>query len=290
MKILITADLHYDITRSRRPARRLARRICAEGGDALVLVGDTAGSELAPMEEALDLFGRFAGRKLMVPGNHCLWCRPGESSVDRYERILPDLVAAHGFSVLDHSPVILGRVGLVGSIGWYDYSFADESLKIPEAFYRAKVAPGAAMQLGGYDELLEEHRGRLADRARLVYSRWMDGMRVRLGMSDEAFCDLLAERLGEQLRQLSEQVDRIIVFLHHLPFVQLVPRNRPDRFAFAAAFLGSGRFGEVLLEFPKVTHVFCGHSHWPLVHVEQQVTAINIGSTYVDKRLEILEL
>ena len=59
--------------------------------------------------------------------------------------------------MLDHQPVVLGGVGLAGSIGWYDYSFADESLGIPEAFYEAKIAPGAAAYLGRQG-LLEAHR------------------------------------------------------------------------------------------------------------------------------------
>ena len=48
MRILVTADLHYDIERSRAPTRQLAREIAATGGDALVLVGDTAGADLTP--------------------------------------------------------------------------------------------------------------------------------------------------------------------------------------------------------------------------------------------------
>ena len=31
---LVTADLHYDISRSREPVMLLARRTCASGGDA----------------------------------------------------------------------------------------------------------------------------------------------------------------------------------------------------------------------------------------------------------------
>ena len=62
MKILVTSDLHYDITRSREPTRDLARRVCAKGGDALVLVGDTAGARLEPLGEALTLFDGFPGK------------------------------------------------------------------------------------------------------------------------------------------------------------------------------------------------------------------------------------
>lgn len=289
MKILVTADLHYDIARSRDPTRDLARRVCAEGGDALVLVGDTAGARLEPLGEVLELFGDFPHRKLLVPGNHCLWSRPGENSLDRYEKILPEFIRRYGFEMLDCAPVVLNDVGLAGSIGWYDYSFADEALGIPEAFYEAKISPGAAVELGGYAELLDAHRDRLTERNLAIRSRWMDGVNVRVGMSDKAFNELLCGRLAEQLEALSAKVGRIIAFVHHLPFAQLVPRDRPDRFAFAAAFLGSPRLGEVLLNCPKVTHVYCGHSHWTSELKIEHITAVSVGSTYTEKHLEILD-
>ena len=66
MRILVTADLHYDIPRSREPARALAARACAAGGDAIVLVGDTAGPDLGPLAECLALLADFGGRKFLV--------------------------------------------------------------------------------------------------------------------------------------------------------------------------------------------------------------------------------
>jgi len=290
MKILITADLHYEIPRSRKPAAKLIRRLCREGGDVVVLVGDTAGAKPEPLGEALELFAGFEGLKLLVPGNHCLWCAGEEDSLDRYERILPDLAAEHGFAVLDHNPTELGGIGLVGSVGWYDYSFADRSLGIPIDFYRAKVAPGAAVQLGGYDDLLAAHQGKIPEAAFELRSRWMDGRYVRLPMSDEQFCEFLADRLAGQLAELAGRTERILAFVHHLPFAELVPESRNQRMAFAAAYLGTPLLGRVLLDCPKVTHVYCGHSHWRGVHKIDHITAVNVGSTYSDKRMEILEL
>ena len=290
MKILITADVHYDISRSRAAAKQLSEQICAEGGDALVLIGDTAGAQLEPFKEALKLFEGFDGRKFLVLGNHCLWCADGEGSLERYEQILPELAAGLGFEVLDHAPGIMGNVALVGSIGWYDYSFADESLGIPEAFYEAKIAPGAARYLGGYDDLLESHRGLITERHLAIGARWMDGIRVRLPFSDRAFSETVSRRLSDHLAEVSSKVDRIVAFVHHLPFRELVPRGRPDRFAFAGAFLGSERLGQVLLEHEKVTHAYCGHSHWYAKRKIEHITAINVGSTYSDKRLETLTI
>ena len=290
MKIVITADLHYDVARSRKGVRRLARDAVATGGDVLVLLGDTAGVGLEPLRECLGLFADFPGRTLLVPGNHCLWCREGEDSIERYERVLPEVAAEFGAAVLDHNPVVIGDTGLVGSVGWYDYSFRDESLEIPLSFYRAKVAPGAARRIDRHRHLVETHADELGQRQLAMPTRWMDGEFIRLGVSDEEFSDRLVAKLRRQIEDLSPGVARIVAFMHHLPFRELVPRDRPDRFAFAAAYMGTQKLGDVLLACDKVSHVYCGHSHWPGRHRIGHVNVINVGSTYVEKKLESLEL
>jgi predicted phosphodiesterase len=181
MRILVTADLHYNIARSQEPARLLARQTCDEGGDALVLVGDSAAAELGPLRQCLRLFADFPGRKFLVLGNHSLWCRGPEDSLDRYHRVLPQTAAEEGFHLLDESPAVLGDLALVGSVGWYDYSFRDRSLGIPEAFY-------------------------------------------------------------------------------------------------------------LLAQCPKVSHVFCGHSHWPAEAKVGKMSVVNVGSTYTQKELKVLDL
>jgi len=290
MKILITADLHYDIARSRQPTERLAEEICRTQADAVVLVGDTAGADLATLRRCLGLFDKFAGRKLMVLGNHCLWRQGDQTSMDRYERLIPQTAAEAGFEVLDRAPAEIGDVGLAGSIGWYDYSFAEKELQLPEDFYRAKMSPGAAAYLGEHQHLLDRHEGSLQDRHYSMGVRWMDGVHVRLGISDEEFVAMVTQRLRGHLADLSSRVRQIVAFVHHLPFAELVPRGRPDRFAFAAAYMGTHLLGKALLECPKLTHVYCGHSHWPGRSRIGHLSVVNIGSTYVEKRLEVLEL
>ncbi len=290
MRILVTADLHYDIARSREPATELARSVCGIGGDAIVLVGDSAGANLEILVDCLELFDDFKGRKFFVPGNHCLWSQDGESSLERYERIIPETASQVGWTMLDHNPAMLGDIGLVGSVGWYDYSFADEALGIPLDFYRAKVAPGAAKYLGGYEDLLERHRDRLTSEHMGLGARWMDGRHVDLGMTDEQFTTLLCDRLAKQLEELAPRVKRVVAFVHHLAFPAAVPPDRPARFAFAAAYMGSYRLGETLRKCPKLTHVYCGHSHWFDRRRVGEIEVVNVGSTYIKKRLEVLDL
>ena len=292
MRLLITADLHYDSLRSRKAAGEMIARILATGGDALVLAGDTAGPSLDVLRECLAQFRPFPGRKFLVMGNHCLWCRPGENSIERYERLVPEAAAEEGFECLDQAPAVLGAVGLAGSVGWYDYSYREAELGIPIEFYQAKVAPGAANRLAEHRLLYEQFEGELGEEQRGNCTRWMDGVHARLGMTDEAFLDIVVERLHGHLRQLSDTpgVQRIIACTHHVPFAQLVPRSRPAAFAFAAAYMGSDRIGRAIREFPKVTHVFCGHSHWPGRVRLDGLDVVNVGSTYLEKHLEVLEI
>jgi hypothetical protein len=54
--------------------------------------------------------------------------------------------------------------------------------------------------------------------------------------------------------------------------------------------MGAERLGQVLLECDKLTHVYCGHSHWRDRRRVGRLEVVNIGSTYVDKHLEVLDL
>jgi len=292
MRLLVTADLHYDTPRSRAPTEALAERVRRTGGDALVLVGDSAGAAHEPLRDCLALFADFPGRRLMVPGNHCLWCLPGEDSIRRYEEVVPAIAAEGGFEVLDHRPANVDGTGLVGSIGWYDYSYREEHLKIPLEFYRAKLAPGAAERSPRHRPLVEKFRGELADWHFNIGVRWNDGVYVRMPMTDEEFLDYLLAKLRRQVDALQADpaVERVAAFVHHLPFRQLVPPDRPPRFAFAAAFMGSDRIGEVLRGCGKLTHVFCGHSHWRGRCRVDGVEVVNVGSTYDRKHLEVVDL
>ncbi len=292
MRVLVTADLHYDAPRSRAPTEALAETVRRTGGDVLVLVGDSASAAHEPLIDCLRLFADFPGRKLLVPGNHCLWCLPGEDSLRRYEQVLPELAARAGFQVLHHRPLVLDSLALVGSIGWYDYSYREHGLDIPVEFYQAKVAPGAAERLQEHRRLADRFRGRLAEWHLNLGVRWMDGVHVRMDMTDEEFLEYVLAKLRRQLADLEadEAVRQVVAFVHHLPSSQLVPRGRPPPFAFAAAFMGSDRIGEVLRGCGKLTHCFCGHSHWRGTCRVGHIEVINVGSTYTEKHLEVLEL
>jgi predicted phosphodiesterase len=286
MRLLITSDLHYNHRKSRQLAEELIARVNQTGGDVLVVIGDTAVGDGDSLEQCLELF-RFAGPKLFIAGNHELWTE-GPDSHDLFTQALPIRIRRLGWTWLEDSPAVFDKIAIIGSIGWYDYSFAQASLGIPRRFYEAKVSPGAAERFESLAHLLERSDD-VSPHAREIIARWNDGRFIKLHRSDEQF---LAERL-DTLRQHLESVrhiPQVIVAVHHLPFAELLPPPRTAQWDFAKAYLGSRQIGDLLLEFPNITHAFCGHSHFPAAAQIRHIRAINTGCGYRHKTVHTLDL
>jgi len=284
MEFLVTGDLHYENERSRPSARALAEELVREKADALILAGDSFAFDLSLLEESLHLFDAFPGKKLFVMGNHCLWVREGGDSFRRYTQELPEAVERLGWHCLDRAPLILGRVGVAGTVGWYDYSFRDSEVEVPERFYEAKIGPGAALADPRYRRLLREKDDLRPGHFR-IRSRWMDGEYVRWRFSDREFTGLTAARLAEHLAFLRDRVNTIVAVLHHVPFREMVRRKPGDpSWNFANAFQGSAALGRVLLSEPKVKHLVCAHVHLPQATVVGEIACYNVGSGIRKKR------
>jgi len=288
MRLIVTADLHYDIARSMAPTEQLAARVNRHGGDALLIVGDACGRDPDILRRCLALFDAFPGRVFYVAGNHDLWTYGG-SSLERYERELADVCREAGAWYLDERPYIRDGIALVGSIGWYDYSFRQDSLGIPLRFYERKVAPGAAARLDEFRHLVDGHDD-VTPSMLAITTRWMDGAYVRLPMTDIEFTKRIHDRLAEHLRHAAGEAERIVVAMHHLPFEEMVRRSGRPNWDFANAYMGSRSLGELLLSVPKVSHVFCGHTHFRHRVRCGHIECVNVGSTYIAKRCEVLEV
>jgi predicted phosphohydrolase len=286
MRLLLTADLHYNHARGKALAEEVIARINNTGGDVLVVIGDTAVADGDSLQQCLELF-KFRGHKLFIAGNHELWTNRDDSYAI-YRQELPRRVTALGWHWLEDQPFIGGDVAIVGSLGWYDYSFAQANLGIPQRFYRAKISPGAARYLDAGGELFARADDVPAHAMEIV-ARWNDGRYVKLHRSDEEFLRELLDRLRMQL-ELLERAKTIIAAIHHLPFAQLLPPPHSAQWDFAKAYLGSAKIGELLLGFANVSHVYCGHSHFAAEAQVGHVRAINIGSGYRAKTFKILEL
>lgn len=236
----MTSDLHYGATRRGDACvRALAERVIAEPGDVLVLAGDLAEGEVA-LDACLSLFSAFPGAKLAVPGNHDVWLRAhrARDSWHLHEEVLPDIFARHGFHPLHLAPWRRGDVALVGSMGWYDYSFRDD-IGIDLEAYRRKTLPPMTRAI------------------------WNDAHHARFSEDDETLTGTLATRLARHLGEIAGTPD-VVAFVHHVTTKQLLVHPRelvPRVFRFANAFLGAERFSSVIERDPRVRLSISGHIH-----------------------------
>lgn len=288
MRLLATADLHYDFTEHRHGVEALAERICGEEADALVLAGDTFALDPGCLIRCLRLFDGFRGEKLLVAGNHDIWTAPGGDSFKLYAETIPNLAEACGFHDLDLAPTVIGDVAIVGTMGWYDYSFRDESLGIPRRFYEAKAGPGYALAAPELRHLIDPAE-MLPKQAMAARSFWMDGRMVQWRIDDREMSARTVERLEAQLAAAEDDVRAIVAVTHHLPFEELLTRKSDPSWGFGNAFMGSVELGRTLLRHPKITHAICGHSHARGRQTIGHIEAINVGSTYAKKRLVTLD-
>ncbi len=253
-----------------------------------MLAGDIFAMDVDCLRECLHLFDPFGGEKLLIAGNHDLWTAERDS-FELYDEIIPAVAQECGFHDLDSGAKIIQDVGVVGTIGWYDYSFRDESLGIPIRFYELKAGPGYALSDPELRKQLDPD-DKLPLKGLAARSYWNDGKMVRWKLTDRLFHDLTVERLENQLQAVEEKVRAILAVTHHLPFRELVLRKNDPSWDFCNAFMGSEALGETLQRHAKVTHAICGHSHTRDCEQIGHLQAINIGSTYQKKRYDVLDV
>jgi 3',5'-cyclic AMP phosphodiesterase CpdA len=248
VRIAYTSDLHIDLSeRNLSAARAVAASIRTSGADAVVVAGDAANT-VAALEEALSLFAAIDVPKFFVPGNHDVWIETASGrlidSRTKFSELIPEACRKAGFHDLGAEPVVIGDVGFVGSLGWYDYSFADARLQLDEDDY---------------------WRGRYGDEIwwdrKMTY--WVrdaagePGSRER--MRDPEVCAELAGRLREHLLAIEERARTIVAVVHTLPFFVGIERSDPP--FYLDAYTGSARLGDLLDEHPKVERCIHGHKH-----------------------------
>ncbi|MGF1633301.1 MAG: metallophosphoesterase [Phycisphaerae bacterium] len=286
MRLLATADLHYNHAKSRATADELIARVnaMADAFDVLLVAGDVADGDSDFLERCLRQF-TFPGPKLYAAGNHDLWTQTDDSRPILRQK-LPERLNKLGWHDLQQAPYVFDDAAVVGTVGWYDYAYAVNALGIPRRFYEHKLSPGAAEARQSHHHLLGDD---VPAHARGVFARWNDGRFVKLHMSDDAFLEHLLEELHRHLFAVSHK-RTVVAVSHHVPLKCLLPPRAPGpQWDFARAFLGSPKIGEAMLRYENVGHILCGHSHHAVYAEEQGRTAINIGGGYRNKEYVLVE-
>ena len=270
LSIAITADLHWGIHDDGDAATRmLVSDLGATPPDLLILAGDLgAGDEF---ERCLALFDGISCRKALVPGNHDIWVRDADERGDSwkvYSEHLPAICARHGFHYLDRLPLILpdSELAIVGSMNWYDYSWASDQRWQPPA---------------DWEERLREKvftRGRHND-ARFV--RWR--------FTDTDFTAFAVAEFEKQLREALRSESRVIIVTHHPAFEGLkYPEVLPPHLdqMLWRAFSGNRSIERILEQHAeRIALVVSGHTHKARENTFAGIRGHNIGGDYGWKRL-----
>jgi 3',5'-cyclic AMP phosphodiesterase CpdA len=270
LRIAVTADLHWGTRHAagREATLALVEHLRENPPDLLILAGDIgAGDEFAA---CLDLFDALPGRKAAVPGNHDVWVLPDDARGDSlavYADHLPKVCARYGFHYLDAGPLILpgSDLAVVGSMNWYDYSWA-----------RADLPKLAA----DWEDRLERKR----------FSRGVhnDAHYVRWTHDDASFTRLAVGTLARHVREASAAVGNLIAVTHHPPFRGLnYPQPDPPTLdsLLWLAFSGNAGVEDLLAGADRVRFAFCGHTHFAREADLGHVRGYNVGGDYHFKRL-----
>lgn len=265
MRIVYTSDIHIDSTeRNREAARALARVAAGHRPDIVVVAGD-AGNTIAALDETLSCFDSIEAVKFFVPGNHDVWIETeGRGLIDsraKYAERIPAACRANGFQDLGQEPVVVGDVGFVGSLGWYDYTFADARLGLTagdywkgrygdEIWWDKKMTYWVPTSRFGSGEAPRSRKS--PDRST---ARETSGERMR----DTEVSAEMAERLEMHLASIEARAKAIVAVIHTLPCFVGIPRSELPRYL--DAFTGSDRLGRVLQAHPKVRYCIHGHKH-----------------------------
>jgi predicted phosphohydrolase len=271
--VAVTADLHWGIRPHADEATRLlADFLRADPPDLLLLAGDLGADE--HFGPGLDVFADLPCRKALVPGNHDIWVREEDARGDSltvYREHLPRLCAERGFHYLDAGPLVLDdRLAVVGSINWYDYSWAIDELR---------------RRFPGEEERLQTKR--------FTRGRHNDGRFVRWPLDDGRFTREVAGELARHLHQARAAAEQVIVVTHHPPFrglsfPRLLPLVTLDGLLWEA-FTGNVHVERLLADHSShVPYVFCGHTHKPREGQLRSTRGLNVGSDYDVKRLLLL--
>lgn len=261
-KILITADIHYGITR-REQFAELQNAILTEQPDVVLVAGDI-GEGLQNIQDCLRGLQCLACPVGIIAGNHDLWLRDYEvrDSAQLMEVVLPELVRDHKLHWLETDVLKIGNLAITGTVGWYDYS------------YRIATSQTAEFTTTNYERV----KRLFNNDARFVY--WADNR------TDVEYSNILGEALETRLAKLEDDptVHEVLVITHVPAFIEQMVSN-PNDHPIAASYFGNMTLGNRLLKYPKVRTVVSGHTHRevPVQTIQaggREMTIGTVGSDY----------
>jgi 3',5'-cyclic AMP phosphodiesterase CpdA len=241
MRIAITSDVHFHPPWRDR-IERLADILKEQRPDLMVLAGDM-GEPLDLFEQGLRTFQGVAEHRAIVAGNHDVWHRTGEhTSQELWETALPQIAFQYGYHWLEYRNLIMGSLGICGTVAWYDYSGRHPNINLDENAY-------------------EQIKASISNDGRFIDWPW----------TDREFAGQVGAQFGQRLRMLqqSPEITDILVITHVPLYRESLRIYETDEQHIANAYYANLPLGRVVLKYDKVRAVFSGH-----VHVDRHYTVV----------------
>jgi putative phosphoesterase len=234
MRIGITSDIHTDFSPSNRQiVNHLVDVVKHADLDVLIICGDVS-PNIYTFTRTLSAFHDIPCKKLFVAGNHDIWVGNDEMTSHHKYLLITKICDEIGFHHLGDSSFIIGEIGFCGTIGWYDYTYKSDKYNISDGSYEKKVFQGNV---------------------------WNDVNFARWRLSDQEVTARFEADLQDQINNVRNEVSRIMVVTHHVPFKECVKYRDELPWDFFSAFMGSRGLGRICFNESLVTHAFFGHTH-----------------------------
>lgn len=250
MKIGLISDLHTDATEANRAiVSHIINAVREANLDVFVLAGDIT----PKLSEFYEVLGEFANadltcKMLFVPGNHDIWVGKKTNMTSEQKcGVISEICRDHGFHSLHDNTYVDNEIGICGTIGWYDYTFASDEYDFSPEQYAAKQLKNSVWS--------DKH-----------FAKWLD--------TDQNVAHRFEKGLERQIQFLRDKVQRIVVVSHHVPFRECLRFRGELPWDYFRAFMGSEGLGRLCLEEPLVNHVLFGHVHYAVDQVVGDVRAI----------------
>ncbi|MGF7535124.1 metallophosphoesterase [Bacillus mexicanus] len=232
MRIAILNDLHLDLNSIEMKYNlvpELIEGLKSKNPDLIIIAGDIANYASDSVRVIDKIQEKLAKQVLFIPGNHDIWTSKEVAikGIDSWENY--NFFSKHSSSLIDKPYHINDEYVVIGDMGWYDYSFAPETIPIYTMKSRKK-------------------------------SLWSDGKYAIWNMDDQK---LMKRMLDKFQKMFEEHKNKKVIFVNHfVPYKEFITySHNNNQWNLTNGFLGSENLGWLIDQYPNIKYVIFGHTH-----------------------------